>query len=268
MDHIEQLIPQILQIAKNAGKVILTVYEEYKNSKDIPITRKPDGSPLTSADFAAHQVIYDGLHQLTPNIPIISEEDSTSHTQAFQYEEFWLVDPLDGTKEFIKYTDEFTVNIAFIRKGQPIWGVVYAPALQQMYWGGKKMGSRYESKNVSKKISISKYAESDSPIYRVIVSKSYFNEETKKFLAKLGKIELVQTGSSLKFCRVAEGNADIYPRLGPTYEWDTAAAQAVVEGAQGMVIDFSGKTLCYGKKQMLNPHFLVTAINLARLKLC
>ena len=156
MDNIEQFIPQVLDVAKNAGNAILAIYEKYKNSNEVSISHKTNGSPVTAADLSSHQIICAGLHQLSPSIPIVSEEDSASYTQASNYEEFWLIDPLDGTKEFLRYSDEFTVNIAFIRKGQPYWGVVHAPALNQMYWGGKKMGSQYEDKESTKSLSMLK----------------------------------------------------------------------------------------------------------------
>jgi 3'(2'), 5'-bisphosphate nucleotidase len=169
---------------------------------------------------------------------------------------FWLVDPLDGTKEFIARNDEFTVNIALIEDGRCTLGVIYAPAIDSLYWGGAGLGAFRctGAQTVAIKVSAAKPGET----CRVVASKSHLNEATQTMIERLGDVSLVQAGSSLKFCRVAEGEADIYPRLAPTCEWDTAAAQAVLEGAGGVVLDLQGSPLRYGKPDVLNPSFIAT----------
>ena len=167
---------------------------------------------------------------------------------------FWLIDPLDGTKEFISRNGEFTVNIALIEAGRTVLGVVYAPAMDALYWGGAGLGAFrcIGGQTVAIKVA----ASTPGAALRVVASKSHLNEATRSFIDRFGEVSLVQAGSSLKFCRVAEGEADIYPRLGPTCEWDTAAAQAVLEGAGGVVVDLEGAPLLYGKPDVLNPSFI------------
>lgn len=172
---------------------------------------------------------------------------------------------MDGIKEFLARNGEFTVNIALILDGEPIWGVVYAPALHQMFWGGRAYGSHRLIEAIAEPIRVAPQVLSDRS-YRVVASKSHLNQETTVFIEKLGSTVLVRAGSSLKFCKIAEGSADVYPRLAPTCEWDTAAAQAVLEGAGGYVYDTSGTRLLYGKPKVLNPSFIAASVDFKELR--
>lgn len=255
---------QLCELARSAGAAIMKIYAEAgaPAAASALVRHKEDESPLTLADLAAHNVIHAGLSRLTPGIPVVSEEDAGSLAHRRPEGEFWLVDPLDGTKEFLARNGEFTVNIALVRDGEPVWGVVYAPALDQMFWGGRGVGAFRAGPGAVQPIRV-RDAVPPGGRYRVVASKSHLNEDTSRFIAGLGDADLVQAGSSLKFCRIAEGAADIYPRLAPTCEWDTAAAQAVVEGAGGHVHDIAGVRLRYGKPDVLNPHFIACAVRLA-----
>lgn len=261
-----KILNSLLTLIKEAGITITAIYKPYKagDTRNVGAITKADASPLTAADLAAHQVIQVGLRCLTPDIPIVSEEDDGASLDRSRLKTFWLVDPLDGTKEFLARNDEFTVNIALIENESPVLGVVYAPALEQLYWGGKGIGAFRDVAGRAEQLQVA------SPVppggnFRVVASKSHLNDETKAFIQQLGPVTLVQAGSSLKLCRVAEGAADVYPRLAPTCEWDTAAAQAVVEGAGGYVVDTAGKPLVYGKPDVLNPSFIVSSAPLTQL---
>lgn len=259
------LATQVLAIARGAGAVIMAVYEEMRgggdDAKEVLVAHKADDSPLTRADLLAHQHISQRLAILTPDIPLVSEEDDDSQKYRQPNGDFWLVDPLDGTKEFLAQNGEFTVNIALVRDGKAVLGVVVAPALGQAYWGAQGLGAFRELDGRVDRIHVAPAARLDQPA-RVVASKSHMNTETVEFIRQLGAHELVQAGSSLKFCRVAEGAADIYPRLGPTCEWDTAAAQAIVEAAGGQVTKLDGTSLRYGKAEVLNPHFVASSVPL------
>jgi 3'(2'), 5'-bisphosphate nucleotidase len=259
------LVAQVLDIAREAGIAILNVYEEMQQggagAREVWVTYKADDSPLTQADLQAHQVIAQGLTVLTPDIPVVSEEDAPSLQHRQLRGDFWLVDPLDGTKEFLAQNGEFTVNIALIRDGRAVLGVVLAPALGQAYWAASGLGAFREMDGHVTPIHVAKPVAADEPV-RVVASKSHMNEQTAEFIGQLGPHALVQAGSSLKFCRVAEGGADVYPRLGATCEWDTAAAQAIVEAAGGYVSQLDGAPLRYGKPQVLNPNFVVSSVPL------
>jgi 3'(2'), 5'-bisphosphate nucleotidase len=257
------LSPQLCQLAKDAGHAIMRIYTE-STDDDLLVAHKSDDSPLTLADLAAHHVIVDGLARLTPEIPVVSEEDSASLTHRKPNGRFWLIDPLDGTKEFLARNGEFTVNMALIEDGETVWGVVYVPALRQLFWGGKAFGSFRWAESGIVSLTVSEPVETGQP-FRVVASKSHLNAETSAFIEKLGFVELIQAGSSLKFCRIAEGSADIYPRLAPTCEWDTAAAQAVLEGAGGQVYDTHGNRLLYGKTDLLNPSFVAASVSFTQL---
>ncbi len=254
MRHIdrEDLLKQLLPIARSAGDAIMTVY----NCGWTEVSHKKDASPVTEADLAAHRVLAAQLSSVLRGCPVVSEEDLASQAYRRSSGLFWLVDPLDGTKEFIARNDAFTVNIALIEDGRCTLGVVYAPAIDSLYWGGAGLGAFRctGAQTVAIKVSAPKSGET----CRVVASKSHLNEATQTIIARLGSVSLVQAGSSLKFCRVAEGEADIYPRLAPTCEWDTAAAQAVLEGAGGVVLDLQGSPLRYGKPDVLNPSFIAT----------
>jgi 3'(2'), 5'-bisphosphate nucleotidase len=243
---------QIQNLARQAGELIMTVYKTKSRGN---LGLKDDQSPVTEADQLAHDSLSQGLSKLFPAVIIISEEGE----EVFRPIEdcFWLIDPLDGTKEFLNGTDEFTINLALISHGQVVWGLVYAPALDQMYWGGKGLGSwRLNEGNIDKLVLIPN-AESSQPC-RVLASKNHLNSETKEWVNKWKDISMTQAGSSLKFCRIAENLADLYPRLAPTCEWDTAAAQAILEGSGGHVYDLNGIRLHYGKSEILNPSFIAS----------
>lgn len=258
------LISQVVSIARDAGSAIMSVYQSMALSGVVQSSEKTDGSPLTLADLQAHQIISAGLAVLTPDTPLVSEEDSSSLAFRTPVGDFWLIDPLDGTKEFLAQNDEFTVNIALIRDGKPVFGVVFAPALDLAFWGVSGQGAWREASGNIEHITIA----SLPPVMRIVASKSHMNTETVTFIDGLGSHELIQAGSSLKFCRIAEGSADIYPRLGPTCEWDTAAAQAVLEAAGGHVFTMDGSPLRYGKASILNPYFIASSVLLSDLPGC
>ena len=242
------MLEDVKKIARDAGAAIMDVYE----SDDFNVQQKGDDSPLTKADLAAHKVICEGLRALETQYPVISEESSDiSWEQRKHWCRYWLVDPLDGTKEFIKRNGEFTVNIALIEKGVPVMGVVYAPVLDAMYTGERDQGAFLNDKPI-------KVAAEAQATLRVVGSRSHPSQDTTDWLDALGKpYEMVPMGSSLKICLVAEGEADIYPRLGPTCEWDTAAAHAVLSAAGGDITTINGDPLLYNQKDdYLNPHFI------------
>lgn len=227
--------------------------------EDFGATTKTDNSPLTIADLRSHEIIVAGLKALAPQWPVLSEESATiPFSDRALWKTYWLVDPLDGTKEFVSRNGEFTVNIALIHDHAPVFGVVYVPVLETSYMGGKGQGA-FKQIGTAGWVKIQPTIPANTPP-RVIGSRSHRGELVDAYLARLGVHELVSMGSSLKFCLVAEGHADLYPRLGPTSEWDTAAAQAVVEGAGGVVCMLDGSPLRYNTKaDVLNPHFFVYA---------
>lgn len=252
------LLPPALNIAQEAGRAVMAIYSATPGASS-QVMQKADGSPLTQADLAAHQVIAQGLAGLTPDIPVVSEEDSASLAHRLPRGRFWLVDPLDGTKEFLARNDEFTVNIALVQDGVAVLGVVVAPALGLAYWGAMGLGAFRQSPRGTEAIRVASEQARSGRALRVLTSKSHMNAETQAFLHRLGPHELMQAGSSLKFCRIAEGRADLYPRLGPTCEWDTAAGQAILEAAGGHVSQLDRLPLRYGKPDVVNPHFIATA---------
>lgn len=245
-------IEALLQITEQAGLAILDVY-----NGNIEVTIKDDESPLTQADRASHQVIENALTLLTPDWPVVSEEsDEEVKQKRTQFTTYWLVDPLDGTKEFIKRNGEFTVNIALIHQGSPVFGVIGVPVQNKIYWGGKEFGCQLRDENGVQALSLAQHTK--PPVLRVVGSRSHISPETQDYLKQVGDHEMVSVGSSLKFCLLAEGKADLYPRLGPTCEWDTAAAQAVLEGAGGKVETLEGEPLQYSKENILNPWFVAS----------
>ena len=247
----DELIAALLTITEDAGQAILAVYDE-----PVELTVKADESPLTQADRASHRLIEQRLQALTPQWPVVSEEsDENQKAQRPQLAVYWLVDPLDGTKEFIKRNGEFTVNIALIVNGCAVFGVVGVPVQNKLYWGGKEYGCWLKDSSGIRRLTAEK---SKQALLRVVGSRSHVNAETAEYLRKLGEHELLSVGSSLKFCLLAEGKADLYPRLGPTCEWDTAAAQAVLEGAGGKVETLEGEPLRYSKPDVLNPWFIAS----------
>ena len=247
------LIRQVNEVAHQAGAAIMNIY---RNS-DAGSTSKADGSPLTLADLAAHRIIIDGLARLTPDIPVLSEEAADiSYAERAQWTRFWLVDPLDGTKEFIKRNGEFTVNIALIENSEPVLGVVYALVLDVCYYAARAAGAFMQRGNSSAQAIMVKSRAAGETI-KVVASRSHSDAHTEALLKQLGDYECISMGSSLKLCLVAEGAANFYPRLGPTMEWDTAAAHAVVNEAGGRVCDLAGDELHYNKADLHNPEFYV-----------
>ena len=249
--HYSAILPEVLKIADAASEKVMSIY-----MTDFKVNYKADESPITAADIASHNVIVEGLSNLSQDIPILSEEGAEiPWSERKHWQRFWLIDPIDGTKDFTQRTDEFTVNIALIENGEPILGVVTAPALKEAYWGLRGQGA-YKRDNTGhvQRFCVAPPGEAK----RVVASKNHLNEDTKAFIDKLGAHELVQAGSSLKFCKIAEGHADIYPRLAPTCEWDTGAAHAVLSAAGGKVETLEGKPLQYGKEDVLNPHFIAS----------
>jgi 3'(2'), 5'-bisphosphate nucleotidase len=251
------LTEQLCQIAREAGAAILDIYE---NAKDIEISKKDDDSPLTAADRAANKVICAGLESLPLRYPIVSEENkAVPYQERKDYAYYWLVDPLDGTKEFIKRNGEFTVNIALIHGGQAVMGVVYAPVLEEMYYAAKGQGAFLEKAGQTQRLQAPSFRK-DDPGLNVVCSRSHLNKETQAFVDALNQPDLVPKGSSLKFLLLATGDAHLYPRLAPTMEWDTAAAQAVLEEAGGQVLQHgSNQPLQYNKEALLNPSFVASA---------
>lgn len=245
-------INALITLAKSAGAAIMAIYEQ-----PFTVAFKNDESPLTAADQAAHQIIVEGLAKLTPDIPVLSEESPAEvMVQRLSWSRYWLVDPLDGTKEFVSRNGEFTVNIAFIEQGVARFGMVYAPVLDKLWYGGKEMGAWRWAKGQVQAIHC--VAQPLQPL-RVVGSRHHLSDATLAYLAPLGEITLLSMGSSLKFCLIAQGDADLYPRLAPTCEWDTAAAQAVLEGAGGQVCQLDGSPLHYNKADILNPWFVAKA---------
>ena len=249
--ELQALLPHVQAIAQAAGREISRIY-----ATAFAVETKADNSPLTAADRAAHDTIAEGLAALTPGIPLWSEESVTIPWETRRrWTEFWLVDPLDGTREFIKRNGEFTVNIALVSGHSAVLGVVHAPVPGRDYCGyAGGPASRTDPDQQPHEIKVRQPA---SPPVRVAGSRSHRGASLDSFLEQLGAHEFVPMGSSLKFCLVAEGSADIYPRLGPTSEWDTAASQAVVEAAGGSVVGLDGQPLRYNTRpEVLNPHFL------------
>lgn len=249
------LLKRLSRLARRAGEAILEIYE----GVDPQVTYKKDDSPLTAADLASHEILAEGLRKIDSDIPVLSEEGAEIPArQRRSWSRFWSVDPLDGTKEFIKKNGEFTVNIALVENGEPVLGVVHAPVLDRTYFGARSMGAwrRDGAEATAKALGIVAGGTYGDELV-VVASRSHASEHQKAFLGALPDHRLVSMGSSLKICLVAEGAADIYPRLGPTMEWDTAAAHGVVRGAGGRVLDWAGRPLIYNKENLLNPYFVV-----------
>jgi len=251
-----ELLHEIVEISIQAGREILEVYE----SADFDVETKGDGSPLTRADRRAHRLIEAALRQLTPDIPVLSEEsDAAAMASRHSWSRFWLVDPLDGTKEFVKRNGEFTVNIALIDHAVPVMGVVHTPVQVRTHFAERGRGAyRSDPHTGDQQISVRTL---DPANVTMVASRSHAGEAVGQFRrnleSRVERLETASMGSSLKLCLVAEGKADIYPRLGPTSEWDTAAAHCVVECAGGSVTRLDGTPLVYNKTNILNPWFLV-----------
>lgn len=247
----------LLPLCRKAGAAIMQVYET-----DFETRAKDDASPVTEADLAADRIIVDALTAAFPGIAIVTEERAASH-EGERPDRFFLIDPLDGTKEFVKRGGDFTVNIALIDNGVPVRGYVFAPALNRMFWtndAGQAM--LQEGNDLPRQISV---ATPDNAALRIVATKSHKNPETEAYIAKYRVSDYKSAGSSLKFCLLATGEADLYPRLGPTMEWDTGAGDAVLRAAGGFVERMEGGPLLYGKSDLYNPHFVAYAagVNLA-----
>ncbi len=245
----ERIAEGLLELAGRAGDAIMDVYAR----GEIEARRKEDDSPLTEADRVSHRLILEGLRRLTPDVPIVSEEGSPEDRHVPERGSCWLVDPLDGTKEFIKRTGEFTVNIALIVDRRPAGGVVHAPALGKS-WVGAGDGAWLLEDSTSTALQVLPIT-GDRPL-AVVASRDHAGPMVAGLLDRLPGAEIVSMGSSLKFCLIAEGRADLYLRDGPTMEWDTAAAQAVLEAAGGGVFTLDGEPLPYGKPELRNPVFV------------
>ena len=255
-----------IEASLDAGKAILEVY----SSNDFNVEIKGDDSPLTLADKNANDVINSYLTKTS--IPIISEENrQLDYSERKEWDTCWIVDPLDGTKEFIKRNGEFTVNIALIIKGNPVLGVIYVPVTKTLYFTSEDATTSYridlEDENVTidyilENASIIQPQTNEPSVVKIVGSRSHLNDDTKAFISEISKnkeVEIVSKGSSLKFCLVAEGKANIYPRYAPTMEWDTAAGQAICQAVGVKVIDNTTKeSLKYNKENLLNPYFLVS----------
>lgn len=252
------MLKEVIEIAIGAGKKILEVYEDAYT-----IHEKEDRSPLTIADQLSHSHIQTELSNHFPTIPILSEEGaSIPFKERKNWSSFWLVDPLDGTKEFIKKNGEFTVNIALIQGNRPVLGIIYAPVTDTLYYAEKNKGAYklMTASSLEKRKQV-KINTSSSGVKKIVISRSHLSDATQEYIEDLqrqeGKLEFTSIGSSLKFCLIADGSAHYYPRLAPTMEWDTAAGQVIVEEANGQVIEYeNGDPLVYNKKVLTNPSFI------------
>lgn len=250
MLQVSETLEAICRLSYQAGEAIMAVYQ---GKKPVEANVKSDSSPVTAADIAAHQIIVAGLASLTPDIPVLSEESPQSWEERQYWHRYWLVDPLDGTKEFLNRNGEFTVNIALIEQGIPVMGVIYAPALAVLYAAEGKMVWK-ESDGKRETIS----AHRAYPP-KVVCSRSHRDEQLELFLTSLGDYETTAVGSSLKFCLIAEGSAQIYPRFGPTCIWDTAAGHAIVRAAGLQVNNWNHIPLSYAPAEsFINPGFYVS----------
>lgn len=257
--NLEKLCHECVDIARDAGKAILAIYDA-----GFSIEEKADKSPLTDADMASHNLIIKRLSELTPDIPILSEESAKlPFDERASWETYWLVDPLDGTREFIKRNGEFTVNIALIHQHKSIIGVINVPVLDVDYFAWENGGSfKSEQNAAATPISVKKLDRTADAPLNVAGSRSHGSEMMQHYIEKLGAVEMISMGSSLKFCLVAEGRADLYPRLGLTSEWDTAAAHCIVEQSGGYITKTDMTPLEYNTKDsLLNPFFFVFGDN-------
>jgi 3'(2'), 5'-bisphosphate nucleotidase len=246
----ENLTTKIIELAREAGRAIMVHY-----GSAAEVQEKEDRSPITLADRAAHGILVDGLHRLDPSTPVISEEGALAPMEERRaWRRFWLVDPLDGTKEFIKRRDEFTVNVALIENGEPVLGVVLAPALDLLYWAVKGQGAWRQQGTAPAERIVSRTAAPGTPLI-VVESLSHPSAELEEYLATIPVARRVKAGSSLKFCWVADGRADLYPRLGPTMEWDVAAGDCIYR--QSGEAGERSSPLTYNKPDLRNGSFVV-----------
>ena len=252
MSHdLHRLLLEVVALSRGAGRAILGVY-----SSSFTVQEKDDASPLTEADLRSQEILAAGLRRIWPEVPILSEEaEAIPYAMRSTWDWLWVVDPLDGTKEFIQRNGEFTVNVALVHRNRPVLGVVHAPVLDIDYYACEGYGAfRRKGQQPANPIRVAECAA--SPV-RVVGSRSHRGSSLDGFLERVGPHQLVAVGSSLKFCMIAEGAADVYPRLGPTSEWDTAAGQCVLEQAGGSVVRLDGQPLTYNARpEILNPHFI------------
>ncbi len=250
----DRLFVHLHRIVRDAGRVILDIYGD---DEDWEVERKGDDSPLTRADRAANQVICTALGALELRAPIISEECAKADWEVRrQWQWCWLVDPLDGTKEFIKRNGEFTVNVALVYRGRAVLGVVYAPVRDELYWAAEGRGAWMDAGPGPVRLQAPRFRK-DEPGLRIACSRSHLNDDTLAFVRQFRSPQLVSRGSAFKFLMIARGEAHLYPRLAPTMEWDTAAAQVVLEQAGGRVLAYrTGEPLRYNKAQLSNPWFV------------
>lgn len=252
-DTIESYLESIISASRDAGDAIMKIYDQ----DDRGIETKGDDSPLTRADLAANKILCDILEDIAPEIPIISEENKNlTYMDRAGWEYCWIVDPLDGTKEFIKKNGEFTTNVALVHRGEPVLGVIFAPALDEMYWASEGNGAFMELDGEVTEMVVADYLSSDKHL-KLVCSRSHLNEDTQAVVDQYDEPELVASGSSLKFMMIAKGEAHVYPRMAPTMEWDTCAAQAILQEAGGHVIEAeTGEPMHYNKENLLNPYFI------------
>lgn len=247
----QALIEKILPIAEQAGKAILDIYH---SGDKIQVSIKDDHSPLTIADKASNEIITTGLTTIFPDVPVLSEEGSSvPYNERKGWEYYWCVDPLDGTKEFIYRRDDFTVNIALMHRDHPVLGIIYAPVYGALYYGSAATGSRLRKDDHPWK---QLYADKNAKEWIAIGSRSHASEEEQSVLANYPVVAAVAAGSSLKFCRIAEGAAHIYYRHGPTMEWDTAAGQVIAESSGAVMTSADGSPFLYNKASLLNGGFI------------
>ena len=249
MNNLENIIAKLRELCLQGGKEAM---QHYCNLGKI-IT-KSDQSPLTQADLAVDAIIVEGLRDAFPDIPIVTEERASNHQTGYATGKFFLVDPIDGTKEFINQNGEFTINIALIENGNPVAGVVFAPALGRLFWGAEGLGAFEEDENGNSHAL--ELHETDNDALIIFASRSHLTPETEAFIAANKVGEIKTAGSSLKFCLIAAGEADLYPRFGPTMEWDVAAGHAVLAAAGGCVFRLDGNPIAYGQKHYRSPYFI------------
>jgi 3'(2'), 5'-bisphosphate nucleotidase len=252
-EWLTELLPHVTALARESGGSILAMYQKLNPQ----VEYKLDHSPVTQADRVSHHILETGLTRLAPHWPVLSEESAAvAFDERKSWQHFWMIDPLDGTKEFLQRTGEFTVNIALIEDDRPVLGVVYAPVVDKLYFAARGTGSYRMDGKATTPI---KVAPTKSGCNRVVVSRHHAAEHETYALFKDQECEVMVMGSSLKFCLIAEGAADVYPRSGPTMEWDTAAAQCILEEAGGSVTDLEGNPIRYNKQVVLNSGFVARA---------
>jgi 3'(2'), 5'-bisphosphate nucleotidase len=246
-------VDTIAELARQAGRAILEVY-----GTEFTVEEKQDRSPLTLADMRSHAILSQGLADRYPDIPVLSEEGKTTDIGIRRtWSRFWLVDPLDGTKEFVKRNGEFTINIGLIEGHTPVFGLIYIPVQDRLYIGDTREGCWEVAEGTTRRLAIDPGATAE--VIRVVKSRSHPSPNLQALLDLLPDHEVVMRGSALKFCSVARGEADFYPRFGPTWEWDTAAGNAIVRAAGGVLVDFRGEEMIYNKPNLLNGPFLVAS---------